>query len=211
MPTGKGIQMFSLRPVWSYYGVMTPSNGEHKFFVRTGEKKLKQGSSSQNYPASAIIGIKFMQKALLGLWVLLSCGSLTLIITPQYDDFFTRGLVPNKTYWPVARTELCRNIKNAVDWGSVHPVEAEAIGKAGQEFMETLSMERVYDYMYHLISEYAKLQDFRPVPASSSHEVCAESLLCFAEPSKRQFLEQSATVLAISPPCILPGADGRIH
>jgi len=34
MPTGKGIQMFYLRPVWSYYSVMTPSNGEHKFFVR---------------------------------------------------------------------------------------------------------------------------------------------------------------------------------
>lgn len=142
---------------------------------------------------------------------ILSCGSLTLIITPQYDDFFTRGLVPNKNYWPVARTDLCQNIKNAVEWGNVHPVEAEAIGKAGQEFMETLSMERVYDYMYHLISEYAKLLDFRPVPASSSHEVCAESLQCFAEPSKRQFLEQSATVLSMSPPCILPDADGRIH
>ena len=54
---------------------------------------------------------------------ILSCGSLTLIITPQYDDFFTRGLVPNKNYWPVARTDLCQNIKNAVEWGSVHPVE----------------------------------------------------------------------------------------
>jgi len=71
-------------------------------------------------------------------------------------------------------------------------------------------MDRVYDYMYHLISEYAKLQDFKPVPPQSSQEVCVDSLLCFAEPKQRQFLEQSATSLSPSPPCFLPGVDEKI-
>lgn len=84
------------------------------------------------------------------------------------------------------------------------------MGKAGQDFMETVSMDHIYDYMYHLISEYAKLLDFNPVPPSSSQEICVESLLCFANPKQRQFLEQSASALSSSPPCILPQADGRI-
>lgn len=141
---------------------------------------------------------------------ILSCGSLTLLITPQYEDFFTRGLLPKKNYWPIPRTDLCPNIKNAVDWGNSHSAEAEAMGKAGQDYMDTLNMDRVYDYMYHLIAEYSKLQDFKPVPPSSAQEVCIESLLCFAEPKQRQFLEQSATSLSPMPPCILPRADGRI-
>ncbi|CAN1282312.1 hypothetical protein LINPERPRIM_LOCUS18018 [Linum perenne] len=54
---------------------------------------------------------------------ILSCGSLTLIITPQYEDFFSRGLVPKKNYWPVAPFELCNSIKSAVDWGNSHQAE----------------------------------------------------------------------------------------
>lgn len=141
---------------------------------------------------------------------ILSCGSLTLLIAPQYEDFFTRGLLPKVNYWPVPRTDLCPNIKHAVDWGNSHPAEAAAMGKAGQDYMDTLNMDRVYDYMFHLIMEYSKLQDFKPLPPSSAQEVCIETLLCFAEPKLRQFLEQSATSLASMPPCVLPNADRRI-
>lgn len=58
---------------------------------------------------------------------ILSCGSLTLLITPQYEDFFTRGLLPKKNYWPIPRTDLCPNIKNAVDWGNSHSAEVRTI------------------------------------------------------------------------------------
>ncbi|GAB4858876.1 hypothetical protein Ancab_010353 [Ancistrocladus abbreviatus] len=92
---------------------------------------------------------------------IVACGSLTLLITPQYEDFFTRGLIPKKNYWPVPRADLCRSIKNAVDWGNTYPSEAEAVGREGQHFMDSLSMGRVYDYMYHLITEYSKLLDFK--------------------------------------------------
>ncbi|EEF36767.1 protein O-glucosyltransferase 1 [Ricinus communis] len=140
---------------------------------------------------------------------IISCGSLALIISPQYEDFFSRGLVPASNYWPVASDELCRSIKFAVDWGNANPSEAESIGKAGQDFMETLSMEGVYDYMFHLITEYSKLQVFKPVLPSSALEVCADSLLCFADPKQKQFLERSAAFPSPKPACSLQPADGN--
>ncbi|XP_031401736.1 O-glucosyltransferase rumi homolog isoform X2 [Punica granatum] len=52
---------------------------------------------------------------------ILSCGSLALIISPQYEDFFSRGLIPKKNYWPVSSTNVCSSVKFAVDWGNVNP------------------------------------------------------------------------------------------
>ncbi|KAF6153612.1 hypothetical protein GIB67_027479 [Kingdonia uniflora] len=142
---------------------------------------------------------------------IVSCGSTSLIISSQYEDFFTRGLVPKKNYWPVSpNSNLCRSIKFAVDWGNSNPSQAEAIGKGGQNLMKNLPMERIYDYMYHLIKEYAKLQDFKPAPPESAQEVCAESVLCFADSSQRQYLEMSATTPSSSPPCTLPPADHNL-
>ncbi|CAN1167011.1 O-glucosyltransferase rumi homolog [Linum perenne] len=54
---------------------------------------------------------------------ILSCGSLTLIISPQYEDFFSRGLVPKINYWPVSPVGLCESIKSAVDWGNSHTAQ----------------------------------------------------------------------------------------
>ncbi|XWS74020.1 hypothetical protein CRYUN_Cryun02cG0179600 [Craigia yunnanensis] len=80
---------------------------------------------------------------------------------------------------------------------------AEAIGKRGQQLMESLSMDRVYDYMLHLISEYSNLQDFKPVPPSSAQEVCEESVLCLAEPKQREYLRRAAAGGSSTPPCSL--------
>jgi len=82
-------------------------------------------------------------------------------------------------------------------------LQAEAIGKRGQEFMESLSMDRIYEYMFNLISEYAKLQDFKPTPPPTSLEVCVESLLCYADEKQRTFLRKSTTFPAQTPPCNL--------
>lgn len=142
---------------------------------------------------------------------IVSCGSLTLIISPQYEDFFSRGLIAKKNYWPVfllpTPDGLCRSVKFAVDWGNSNPSEAQRIGKRGQNFMETLSMERVYDYMFHLIKEYSKMQDFKPVPPSSALQVCEDSLLCLADQKQRHFLEMSSTSASPNPPCTLQPAD----
>lgn len=139
---------------------------------------------------------------------IVSCGSLALIISPEYEDFLSRGLVPAKNYWPVSfRPDVCRSIKFAVDWGNANPVKAEEMGKKGQDLMEEVSMDRVYDYMYHLIKEYAKLQKFKPSPPTSAQEVCMESLLCFADEKQRDFLERSTASPSSSLPCSLQTAD----
>ncbi|GFP97341.1 o-glucosyltransferase rumi homolog [Phtheirospermum japonicum] len=138
---------------------------------------------------------------------ILSCGSGTLIITPQYEDFFSRGLIPHNNYLPIPSTEMCPAIKFAVDWGNSHPSEAEAIGRAAQDYMASLSMDRVYDYIYHLLTEYSKLQDFRPVRPSTAVEVCEESVLCFAKGKQRQWLERSATVPSSAPPCLITSTN----
>lgn len=134
---------------------------------------------------------------------ILSCGSLALLISPQYEDFFSRGLVPKLNYWPVSPVELCRSIKYAVDWGNTNPSEAEAIGRRGQQLMESISMDGVYDYMFHLISEYSKLQDFKPVPPPSAQEVCEESLLCLADAKQKEFLSRATASSSSTPPCRL--------
>ncbi|KAL1202023.1 hypothetical protein V5N11_014970 [Cardamine amara subsp. amara] len=139
---------------------------------------------------------------------ILSCGSMTLIISPEYEDFFSRGLLPRENYWPVSPTDLCPSIKYAVDWGNANPSDAERIGKRGQSYMESISMNRVYDYMLHLITEYSKLQKFKPEKPSSAKEVCAGSLLCFAEQKERDLLERSRVVVpSLDRPCQLPDAD----
>lgn len=70
--------------------------------------------------------------------------------------------------------------------------------------MGSLSMERVYDYMYHLITEYSKLQSFTPVRPFNAQEVCEESVLCYADEKQRQWLESSAVSPSTTPPCLLP-------
>ncbi|XP_051113192.1 uncharacterized protein LOC127239201 [Andrographis paniculata] len=138
---------------------------------------------------------------------ILSCGCMPLIITPQYQDFFSRGLIPHKNFWPIPKEEMCPAIKNTVNWGNSHPSEAEAIGKAAQDYMESLNMARVYDYMYHLITEYSKLQTFEPVRPPSAQQTCEESVLCFADEKQRKWLQKSTAFPARSSPCSLPPLD----
>ncbi|PWA50538.1 Lipopolysaccharide-modifying protein [Artemisia annua] len=135
---------------------------------------------------------------------ILACGSLPLIINPKYEDFFGRGLFPKENYLPISPKNICPSIKTAVEWGNSHPAEAEAIGKAVQDYMEQLSIDRVYDYMYHLITEYAKLQDFKPVRPPAALEECVDSLICYADETQRGFLERSAASPSSTPPCKLP-------
>ncbi|XP_058079522.1 uncharacterized protein LOC131227732 isoform X1 [Magnolia sinica] len=54
---------------------------------------------------------------------IIACGSLSLIIHPQYKDFLSRGLMRRKNYWLISPTNLCPSIKFAVDWGNEHPLE----------------------------------------------------------------------------------------
>ncbi|KAH6759578.1 O-glucosyltransferase rumi-like protein [Perilla frutescens var. hirtella] len=123
---------------------------------------------------------------------ILTCDSLTLLVKPIYYDFFSRSLMPLKHYWPVKDEDKCRSIKHAVDWGNTHQEEAQAIGKAGSHFiLNELKMDYVYDYMFHLLSEYSKLLKFKPTVPKGAVEISSESMGCSAEGLGKQFMDDS--------------------
>ncbi|GFP93009.1 protein o-glucosyltransferase 1 [Phtheirospermum japonicum] len=114
---------------------------------------------------------------------ILACNSPTLLMTLRWYDFFIRGMIPERHYWP-----------------------AKAIGEAGSRFIhEDMKMEYVYDYMFHLLNEYAKLLIYKPTIPLKAVELCSESMACSADGVWRNFMEES---LEKSPsdsvPCAMP-------
>eukprot|EP00253_Pinus_taeda_P009983 PITA_09983 len=136
---------------------------------------------------------------------ILACDSTTLLITPKYYDFFLRGLVPRKHYWPVKAEKLCDSIDFAVKWGNKHQKEAKETGKAAREFiLNELKMSNVYDYMFHVLNEYAKLLKYKPTVPEKASEYCSATLFCFANKVEEQYMQESMVTTASStPPCKL--------
>ncbi|KAK9291477.1 hypothetical protein L1049_019425 [Liquidambar formosana] len=137
---------------------------------------------------------------------ILACDSVTLIVKPHYYDFFTRGLLPVHHYWPIREDDKCRSIKFAVDWGNSHKQKAQVIGKAASDFIqEDLKMDYVYDYMFHLLNEYAKLLRFKPRVPRKAIEICSEKMACTVEGLEKKFMMES---LVKGPtdtsPCAMP-------
>ncbi|KAL7147466.1 hypothetical protein ABFS83_06G109500 [Erythranthe nasuta] len=137
---------------------------------------------------------------------ILACDSMTLLVKPHYYDFFTRGLIPLKHYWPIKDEDKCRSIKYAVDWGNSHQEEAQAIGKEASKFiLEDLKMDYVYDYIFHLLSEYAKLLKYKPTVPDRAVELCSESMACTAQGLNKKFMTESMVKgPALSNPCTMP-------
>ncbi|XP_010055154.3 O-glucosyltransferase rumi homolog [Eucalyptus grandis] len=137
---------------------------------------------------------------------ILACDSTTLLIEPVYHDFFLRGMLPMEHYWPVRLNNKCRDIKFAVEWGNNHIKEAQAIGERGSRFLgENLKMKYVYDYMLHLLVEYAKLLKFRPEVPVGATEYCAEAMACPFGGLFRMNMEDSMVKSpSESLPCALP-------
>lgn len=137
---------------------------------------------------------------------ILACDSMTLLVTPKYYDFFSRSLMPIQHYWPVRGDNKCASIKYAVDWGNSHKQLAQSIGKGASNFIqEEVKMDHVYDYMLHLLTEYAKLLRFKPTKPPEAVEVCSHSLVCQAEGIEMKFLMESMVKSAHdSGPCDLP-------
>ncbi|WRX10199.1 Glycosyl transferase CAP10 domain - like 3 [Theobroma cacao] len=138
---------------------------------------------------------------------------------PGYYDFFSRNLVPMQHYWPIRSTSKCKDLKFAVEWGNNHTdklfyltrryaslLQAQAIGKAGSKLIEEfLTMRNIYDYMFHLLNEYAKLLKFKPTIPLKAKRVCSKTTACSREGVWREYMEQS---MVKSPsdklPCALP-------
>ncbi|KAJ3693016.1 hypothetical protein LUZ60_012111 [Juncus effusus] len=134
---------------------------------------------------------------------ILACNSPMLFIDTHFIDFYTRGLMPGKHYWPIRSNQKCKSIKYAVDWGNKHQKESEEMGRAGSLFtQQELSMENVYQYMLHLLTEYSKLMKYKPSIPENATEICSESLACDSM-WKDSFLESLATTVYDSEPCQL--------
>ncbi|KAH7538016.1 hypothetical protein FEM48_Zijuj03G0154600 [Ziziphus jujuba var. spinosa] len=137
---------------------------------------------------------------------ILACDSVTLVVKPHYYDFFTRSLMPVQHYWPIKEDDKCRSIKFAVDWGNSHKQKAQAMGKAASQFIqEELKMENVYDYMFHVLNEYAKLLQFKPTVPRKAIGLCSEAMACFAQGLTKKFMMESMVKgPAESGPCTIP-------
>ncbi|KAK9749385.1 hypothetical protein RND81_02G122600 [Saponaria officinalis] len=110
---------------------------------------------------------------------IMACNSMSLVVNPEFYDFFSRSLIPFKHYWPIDAQHVCKSIKFAVDWGNNHSNEAKEIGKEGSKFIqEKVKMKHVYDYMYHLLIEYAKLLKYKPSVPKGALELCSKSFVC---------------------------------
>ncbi|KAH7854896.1 hypothetical protein Vadar_018824 [Vaccinium darrowii] len=69
---------------------------------------------------------------------------------------------------------------------------AQEIGKAASDFIqEDLKMDYVYDYMFHLLSEYAKLMRYKPTKPRKAIEISSERLACPATGSQKKFMMES--------------------
>ncbi|CAH9146575.1 unnamed protein product [Cuscuta epithymum] len=135
---------------------------------------------------------------------------MTLLVKPHYYDFYTRGLMPLKHYWPIRDDDKCRSIKHAVEWGNTHPTQAQQIGKEASKYIqEELKMEYVYDYMFHLLNEYAKLLKYKPTKPQDAVELCSERMACGSKGLEKEFMFESLTKgPSLTPPCtILPPFD----
>ncbi|KAG8082788.1 hypothetical protein GUJ93_ZPchr0014g47507 [Zizania palustris] len=121
---------------------------------------------------------------------ILACDSVALMVRPSYHDFFSRGLMPLQHYWPIrGGRAMCRSIKVAVEWGDAHTDKAqEIIGNASKFIRDELTMDRVYDYMFHLVREYAGLLKYTPTVPDRAVEVTVESMPRGRQGRERQFM-----------------------
>ncbi|CAN6461745.1 unnamed protein product [Victoria cruziana] len=141
---------------------------------------------------------------------ILACDSPTLSLKDRYYDFFSRSLLPTRHFWPISTDNKCHSVKLAVDWGNNHPQKAQEIGKAGSSFiLDDLRMEYVYDYMFHSLTEYAKLLRYKPTIPSEAKPVCLESMSAcsWGDRMKEFMIESTVEGSRKTGPCTLPPHD----
>ncbi|CAH8303033.1 unnamed protein product [Eruca vesicaria subsp. sativa] len=143
---------------------------------------------------------------------ILSCDSMTLLVEPEYHDFFIRSMVPMKHYWPIRPNNKCGDLKFAVEWGNNNTEKAQTIGKQGSEYMmKNLEMKYVYDYMLYVLQGYGKLMKLDVTVPENATEVCSETIACPITDGGqiRQCMDDSLVMSpSIKPACNLPKPYG---
>lgn len=90
--------------------------------------------------------------------------------------------------------------------------QAQEIGKAASKFIqEELKMDFIYDYMFHLLNEYAKLLKFKPKVPDGAVEVCSETMACGAKGLRKKFMMETLVKgPSVTNPCTLPPYDSKV-
>lgn len=80
------------------------------------------------------------------------------------------------------------------------------MGEESSRFIhEDMNMDYIYDYMLHLLTEYAKLLKFKPTVPPNAMELCSESMACYANGTWRNFMEESLVRYPTDTiPCTMP-------
>lgn len=66
-------------------------------------------------------------------------------------------------------------------------------------------MDYVYDYMFHLLTQYSKLLKYKPTVPKGAVELCSESMACPAQGFEKKFMTESLVKgPALSEPCTMP-------
>lgn len=84
--------------------------------------------------------------------------------------------------------------------------QVQEIGRAASKFIqEELKMDNVYDYMFHLLNEYAKLLKFEPRVPEGAVELCPEAMACTRSGLEKKFMTESMVwEPSTKAPCSLP-------
>ncbi|BFG21946.1 hypothetical protein CerSpe_082200 [Prunus speciosa] len=184
-------------------------NVNTRLYVQNWEKESKEGFKNSNLENQCKHRYKIYIEG--RAWsvsekYIMACDSMTLYVRSRFYDFFTRGMEPLRHFWPIRDNSKCTSLKFAVEWGNNHKDKAKAIGEAASNFMqEDLKMDYVYDYMFHVLNEYAKLLKFKPTIPPNAVELCSEKMACPATGTWKKFMVES---MVGSPgdelPCTLP-------
>ncbi|CAL4931421.1 unnamed protein product [Urochloa decumbens] len=118
---------------------------------------------------------------------ILACDSPALLVDTRFRDFFSRGLVAGRHYWPVDAARKCAAIRLArLRAGGAVP-------------------ENAYDYMLHVLTEYARLLRYKPTVPENAVELCSEHVACPTGARAREFMmEPRERHVADYEPCTLP-------
>ncbi|CAB71058.1 putative protein [Arabidopsis thaliana] len=143
---------------------------------------------------------------------ILSCDSMTLLVKPEYYDFFFRSMVPMKHFWPIRQNNKCGDLKFAVEWGNNNTEKAQIIGRQGSEYMmKNLKMKYVYDYMLYVLQGYGKLMKLDVTVPENATEVCSETMACSITDGGRirQCMDDSLVMSpSVKAACDLPPSYG---
>ncbi|XP_031484023.1 uncharacterized protein LOC116253374 isoform X6 [Nymphaea colorata] len=183
-----------------------------RLYIQNWEEEIQRGFKQSNLADQCTHRYKIYVEGVA--WsvsrkYILACDSPTLSMKDRYYDFFSRSLLPGQHFWPISADNKCPSIKFAVDWGNSHPQKAQEIGKAGSSFiLNDMRMENVYDYMFHALTEYAKLLRYKPTIPSAAKPVCLESMASSESGRVKEFMIESMVEGPRNAgPCALPPPD----